>query len=217
MIKGDHSLKNRQNQHKALLFVNGETPNPLPTHLDEYHYIACTDGAYHRYLLNSLITPHFIIGDLDSIDSSHVLPCDIQMIHTPNQNKTDFEKALLFLADNGITQFDIYGATGRASDHFLGNLSVAMQYYKQYQLHFYDNYCHFFFAKPQQTLKNVKNKVISLIPLSTVSGLSLSGFKYPLDNETLTFGGLTSLRNQALLNDVTLSFTAGDLLVLIEK
>lgn len=199
---------------KALLFVNGEPPTHFSQQLTQYDYIACTDGAYHNYLLQTDIVPHFIIGDLDSLHKQPIAE-NIEIIHTPDQNKTDFEKALLFLASKGMQAFDIYGATGHATDHFLGNLSVAKQYYHQYQLTFYDNYCYFFFLQKETTLTNVKNKTISLIPLTEVHGLTLSGFLYPLTNQSLQLGGFTSLRNKAIDNNISITFTDGDLLLFV--
>ena len=201
---------------RALLFVNGEPPKKLPTHLANYHYIACTDGAYHSYLSESAIEPDFIIGDLDSINPKMTVPDKTQIIHTPDQSKPDFEKALLFLNSKGVTSFSIYGATGRASDHFLGNLSVALQYHQQFKMVFYDDYCHFFFATHHQIIHHVKHHIISLIPLSTVTHLTISGFKYPIDNQTLSLGGFTSLRNKAIADTVKISFKNGNLLVFIE-
>lgn len=199
---------------KALLFVNGEPPKDFALKLTQYDYIACTDGAYHNYLIQTEIVPHFIIGDLDSVDNRVINP-GIDIIHTPDQSKTDFEKSLLFLADKGVKIFDIYGATGFASDHFLGNLSVAKQYYQQYQLTFYDNYCYFQFAKQQMTFKNVKNRTISLIPLNNVKQLTLTGFEYPLNNADLQFGGLISIRNKAINDNISLTFADGELLIFI--
>lgn len=203
---------------RALLFVNGEPPKKLPTHLDlaNYQYIACTDGAYHSYLSESTIVPDFIIGDLDSINPKMTVPDKTQIIHTPDQSKPDFEKALLFLNSKGVTSFSIYGATGRASDHFLGNLSVAMQYHQQFKMVFYDDYCHFFFATHHQIIHHVKHHIISLMPLSIVTHLTISGFKYPIDNQTLSLGGVTSLRNKAIDDTVKISFKNGNLLVFIE-
>lgn len=202
--------------NKALLFVNGEPPRHYPNDIDSYSYIACTDGAFHSYLFDSQIVPDFIIGDLDSWDKNKPTPKQIQIIHTPDQNKTDFEKAILFLISKGIEEFVVYGASGRSSDHFLGNLSVAMQYYHQYKIIFYDNYCHFFFAQHHQLINNVKNHIISLMPLSKVTNLTITGFEYPLIEQTLMLGGLTSLRNKAIADSVEISFKNGDLVVFIE-
>lgn len=202
--------------HKALLFVNGEPPVNYPNDLDNYRYIACTDGAYHNYLYQWQIIPDFIVGDLDSWNKNQPIPSQTQIIHTPDQNKTDFEKTILFLADKGITEFIVYGASGHAGDHFLGNLSVAMQYYHNYKITFYDNYCVFFFAQHEEVISNVKDCTISLMPLSKVTNLTITGFQYPLTNQTLELGGLTSLRNKALADTVKISFENGDLLVFVE-
>lgn len=202
--------------NKALLFVNGEPPLNYPNDINNYRYIACTDGAYHSYLFKSSIIPDFIIGDLDSWDKNQTIADRIKVIHTPDQNKTDFEKAILFLVDKGIEEFVVYGASGRSSDHFLGNLSVAMQYYRRYKIIFYDNYCHFFFAQHHELIKNVKNHIISLLPLPKVSKLTITGFEYPLTEQTLVFGGLTSLRNKAIADCINISFKNGNLLVFIE-
>ncbi|NUF27385.1 thiamine diphosphokinase [Gilliamella sp. ESL0254] len=204
-------------KNSALLFVNGEPPHHTVYHLDNYSYIACTDGAYHNYLSALTIEPDFIIGDLDSYHTNKTIPPNTQIIHTPDQNKTDFEKAILFLASKGVTKFDVYGACGRASDHFLGNISVAMQYYRQYQITFYDNYCYFFFAKYDQKITNVKDHIISLMPLSKVIGLTITGFQYPLIDQTLSLGGQVSLRNKAINNLVQISFKEGHLMVFIEN
>lgn len=201
---------------RALLFVNGEPPQQIPDRLNQYDYIACTDGAYHNYLAQMDISPHFIIGDLDSIHHD-AIPDHIQVIHTPDQQKTDFEKAILFLANHGVSTYDIYGATGHATDHFLGNLSVALQYYKQLNFTFHDNFSRFFFVQPNTHIHDVKNKTISLIPLTPVTNLTITGFKYPLTHANLQLAGLTSLRNQAIQNTVSVNFDKGDLLVLINS
>lgn len=202
---------------KALLFVNGQPPKILPNHLDNYSYIASTDGAYHSYLSQSSIEPDFIIGDLDSINLKMTVPQKTQIIHAQDQSKTDFEKALLFLNSKGVTSFTIYGASGHASDHFLGNLSIAMQYHQQFEMMFYDDFCHFFFATNPQIIPNVKYHIISLIPLSKVTGLTITGFEYPLHNQTLSLGSFTSLRNKAINETVKISFNAGDLLIFVQN
>lgn len=204
------------NINKALLFVNGEPPSVLPTELAAYRIIACTDGAYHNYLQNSVIIPHYLIGDLDSVQDKPICQ-QINIIHTPDQNKTDFEKALVFLMTKNIQHIDIYGASGHASDHFLGNLSVALQYKDRLTLTFYDDYNRFFFVSPKTTLTHVKGKTISLIPFGDVIGVTLTGFAYPLVNAHLYFGGQTSLRNYALTDKVEIDFEQGHLLVFISN
>ena len=102
---------------KVLLLLNGETPVKIPE-LNDYEIICATDGAYH-YLNEKHIAPDFISGDFDSLEN---LPKEIEVIHTPNQAFTDFDKILQILSDRGYKNIDVYGASGKEQDHFLGNL-----------------------------------------------------------------------------------------------
>lgn len=199
---------------RALLFLNGAPPAQLPLRAPHHQLAVCTDGAYSNYLINRSICIDYIIGDLDSVEliseSSHP-----PLIHTPDQNKTDFEKALLFLRSHGMTRIDIYGLSGHASDHFLGNLSVALHYHTQLNLTFFDDYSCFFFAPPQLVLRDVQDRIISLLPFPTAHGVSLSGFAYPLQKATLQLGQRLSLRNRALQDEVTVKYHSGNLIIFI--
>lgn len=199
---------------RALLFLNGEAPCQLPSRSNNYHLAVCTDGAYSHYLLRYPFKIDYIIGDFDSLELSKDAPHP-PLILTPDQSKNDFEKALLFLLSKRITNVDIYGIGGRASDHFLGNLSVALHYHTQLNLTFFDNYSRFFFAPPRLVLNDVNNRIISVLPFPKADAVTLVGFAYPLNGATLEWGQLISLRNRAIQNTVTISHRAGNILVFI--
>lgn len=201
---------------KALLFLNGEPPHYFPCDIKHYALIACTDGAYHNYLQYSAIIPDYIIGDLDSIQGQTV-PSPIKIIHTPDQNRTDFEKALRFLMAQQITDFTIYGANGKASDHFLANIAVALQYAKKARLHFYDDYGEYFFATSPMQLPLPVGQVISFIPITDVHDMTVEGCRYPLQKALLSMTGLVSARNQVVHSPVRIEFSQGDLLVFIDQ
>ena len=120
---------------KVFLLLNGEKPKEVPNTFN-YDVICATDGAYH-YLKENNITPTFISGDFDSLAE---IPTKIKVVETPNQDFTDFDKVLQILFDKGFYQIDIYGASGAAQDHFLGNLSTAIQWKTKLKLSFYDNH-----------------------------------------------------------------------------
>ena len=111
---------------KVLLFINGDAPKSLPQ-LDVYSFIACTDGAFHY--LQELDFPmdslDFISGDFDSHSGADENIYDDKFIYTPDQEKTDFHKALEIIAEKGFENIDVYGGSGGEQDHFLGNLTVA--------------------------------------------------------------------------------------------
>src|SRR5210317_196358 len=107
------------NSKKVFLLIDGERPKQLPD-FSSYDLVCATDGAY-RFLAENNVTPDFISGDFDALES---LPTHIEAIPTPDQDYTDFEKILRILHNKGFVNIDVYGASGKEQDHFLGNLSA---------------------------------------------------------------------------------------------
>jgi thiamine pyrophosphokinase len=195
---------------KVFLLLNGETPNTIPN-VSEYDIICATDGAY-QYLKNNHIVPDFICGDFDSIEN---IPTSIDVIHTPNQDFTDFDKMLQILFDKGYFSIDIFGASGKEQDHFLGNLSTAIQWKEKLKLTFYDHYSRYFLADKSTEIKNCKNKIVSLIPFPKAENITTTGLEYPLINGDLIFGERIGTRNKAVQDTVNVKFTNGNLFIFI--
>ena len=170
-------------QKKVFLLLNGEKPETLPEFSD-YEIICATDGAY-QFLKERQIIPNFISGDFDSLEN---LPKNIEVIHTPNQDFTDFDKILQILFDKGYTTIDIFGASGKEQDHFLGNLHTTIQWKEKLQLTFFDNHSRYFLADKSTEIINCKNKIVSLVPFPSAKNISTEGLEYPLNNEDLVFG-----------------------------
>jgi thiamine pyrophosphokinase len=198
---------------KAALFLNGEKPTYQPV-TNDYELIVCTDGAYH-YLLANHIVPDLITGDFDSIDA---LPDNIVNIHTPDQNFTDFEKALKIIIDKGYKSLDVFAANGLEQDHFLGNMTTALKYINKIKIMFYDDRQVYYFANNHTEIDEVQGKTISLFPFPYAYHVSSQGLKYPLKDDTLSIiGNKIGTRNHAIQNTVTITFTEGYLLLFIER
>lgn len=197
--------------NKALLFINGLEPKNIPSNLSDYSLRICTDGAF-RYVKNFPFSIDYLSGDLDSVELSEV-PEEIKIIHTPDQNKTDFEKALEFIIAKGITAVDVYGATGLEHDHFIGNLSTALNMKDKIRITFFDDYSQFFFSGKRTSFTDVKGKIISLIPFFKAEKIITKGLEYPLYLENLTFGDRIGTRNRAIENEVQISYENGELLI----
>ncbi|AQS93951.1 thiamine diphosphokinase [Polaribacter sp. BM10] len=197
---------------KVFLLLNGEKPSKLPN-LSQYEIICATDGAY-QYLKEKNITPNFITGDFDSLEN---LPKDIEVVHTPNQDFTDFDKMLQILLDKGFFTIDIFGASGKEQDHFLGNLHTSIQWQKKLKLTFYDNHGRYFLADKKTILTNCKGKTISLIPFPEAKEISTKGLQYSLLNEDLIFGKRIGTRNKAIDNNIEISFKSGNLFIFINS
>ena len=198
------------NGKKVFLLLNGSKPKKVPN-LKKYQLICATDGAY-QFLKEQHITPDFISGDFDSITS---IPDTIEVIHTPDQNFTDFDKILQLLHKKGYTDIDVYGASGKEQDHFLGNLHTAIQWQNKMKLTFYDDFCYYFLATSTTTLHHCKGNTISLIPFPKAENISCKGLQYPLSQTSLTFGTQIGTRNKAIENTVEISFTKGDLFIFV--
>ena len=197
---------------KVFLLLNGEKPKEVPN-FSVYDLICATDGAY-QYLEKHKIVPDFISGDFDSVEA---IPKEIEVIKTPNQDFTDFDKILQILFDKGFTKIDVYGASGQEQDHFLGNLDTAIRWKKKLSLTFFDNNGTYFLAKKKIVLSNCKGKIISLIPFPKASKVETFGLKYSLKKETLKFGKRIGTRNLAIDKKVKINFKKGNMFVFINN
>ncbi|MEN4761928.1 thiamine diphosphokinase [Chryseobacterium sp. C39-AII1] len=203
---------------KVLLFINGDAPKSFPNP-ENYGLIACTDGAFH-YLKNmgfSLDKLDFISGDFDSHSGSDENMYQDKFIHTPDQERTDFYKALEIIAGKGFHNVDVLGGSGGEQDHFLGNLTVAFGFKDQLNIKFYDEFSTYYFISQQTVLKDVNNKMISLYPFPIAENITTKGLNWELKNENASITGNLLTRNFAVENDVSITYEKGDLLIFIGK
>lgn len=200
----------------ALLFINGTPPKNLPE-TEGYDLIACTDGAFH-YLKEKnfpLKKLDFISGDFDSHTGKDEEIYHEKFIFTPDQDFTDFQKALDILKSKGIKKIDVYGGSGGEQDHFLGNLHVAFLFKNDLEITFYDEFSIYFFIPNDFEIENVKGKMISLLPFPKVENLTTDGLNWELQQAELSLTKRIGTRNFAIKNTVKISFEMGDLLVFI--
>ena len=200
----------------ALLFINGTPPKNLPN-TEGYAIIACTDGAFHylKEKIFSLAQLDFISGDFDSHSGIDENIYHEKFIFTPDQNFTDFQKALDILKSKGIKKIDVYGGSGGEQDHFLGNLHVAFLFKDLMEITFYDEFSSYFFIPKDFEINNVEGKMVSLLPFPKVENLVTDGLNWELKNEDLEITKRIGTRNFATKSTVKISYSDGDLLVFI--
>ena len=203
---------------KAILFINGTPPKNLPK-TEDYDVIACTDGAFHYLKAKnfSLEKLDFISGDFDSHTGSDENLYHEKFILTPDQEFTDFQKALDILKGKDVKKVDVYGGSGGEQDHFLGNLHVAFLFRKELEITFFDEFSSYFFIPKNFELNNIAGRMISLLPFPKVENLATSGLNWELKNEELDLTKRVGTRNFAKENTVKISYTKGDLLIFIGK
>lgn len=197
---------------KAFVLLNGAKPSIFPD-FSKYDIVCAIDGAYNHFEKNNIV-PDLITGDFDSIQN---IPSSVEIINTPDQNFTDFDKALMILKERGFVTIDVYGGSGKEHDHFLGNISTALQWKTILNITFFDDFGSYFFIEKNIKLTTLKGRNISLIPFPIAHEIFTEGLLYPIKNETLTFGKRIGTRNIASENEVQISFESGELLVYVSS
>ena len=192
---------------RALLFINGEPPKTLPS-LADYQLIACTDGAFHylkekNFPLEKLA---FISGDFDSHTGADEAIYQGKFVHTPDQNKTDFHKALEIIVEKGIKKVDVYGASGREQDHFLGNIHTAYLFREELEI-----------IPNDFTIRKVKGKMVSLLPFPMAENIFTQGLHWELRGENLSLMERIGTRNRADTDEISIKYDKGSLLLFIEN
>ena len=213
--------ENLNNEKKCLLFINGNPPENFPN-LENYGLICGTDGAFHylKKMNFPLEKLDFISGDFDSVSDEILRQAqhdEFEIIFTPDQDKTDFEKALEIIQEKGFLKVDVLGGSGGEMDHFLGNLTVAFKFKNKIEITFFDEFSQYFFIPKNFIIKNVNGKLVSLYPFPIAENVTTKGLNWILDNENLTMISKIGTRNFAVEDEISIEYEKGDLLLFIGK
>lgn len=200
-----------------MVICNGEMPsqNLIAPFLKTKPFILCADGGANKARPFG-ITPHMIIGDLDSItQKTRLFFSSVPTIHNPDQNNTDLEKALDYLLSINVTSATVIGATGDRPDHTMSNFSILLKYHKKLSLRFFDERCTVEVVRKSVRFRSQAGQQISLVPMGKCSGITTAGLKYPLKKESLEPGVREGLSNEATGTHVSVTVQRGNLLLFI--
>lgn len=192
---------------KTLLILNGKIENNilLKQLVKSNDLIITTDGSYDK-LIKLNIVPNIVIGDLDSIRS---IPKNVRIIKETNQDKSDFEKALVWLKNNNYFEISVIGITGGRTDHLLINFALVYKYFEELNLTIYTNNQKIKNFTPGKYLINGNvGDLFSIIALPKVKDLIIKGAKYSMDEKEFEIGS-QGLSNQFASESVEISFTSG--------
>lgn len=168
----------------------------------------CLDGAYDKCLKHKLRVDK-VLGDMDSVRAE--LTDDLK-VPLDNQEKSDLDKSLDWLAEQGVDSVMLTGISGGRSDHELMNFFIAFEHAAQLHLSFIDGTSTGeFLSAGHYRISIQEGEHFSLIPYESPRNLSLSGSKYTLDdvdNISISQG----LSNISLKPEISISFVSGKLL-----
>ncbi len=206
----------------AHIFLNGEMPAGVPLPPPAGLVIAADGGA--RWALSLGWPIHYLIGDFDSLAPELYLQIKEQktkiLTYPAEKNEIDFELALDLALKLNCLSVRIYASLGGRWDMSLANLllSFASKYQKM-KIVFIDNDWEIYpLTGPQKlTLTGLPGDTFSLMPFSAQCQLNVSGAKYPLHNEYLTFPLSRGLSNELVENSALIEIKTGQLLVFHQK
>lgn len=220
-MSSHHIVKDKQ--EPALIIANGEScsEEKLGQLLEWSPFVVVLDGAIKR-VCDLKIKADVLLGDFDrneiEIGQIKETQYPIEIVHTPNQNKTDLEKAFDFLIERGFPAANVVWATGRRADHTITNITSIVQYKDLLKIVLIDDYSVIY---PLLPLPNVfekwfsKHTPISLIPVGIAEGVTTENLFYSIDNESLAIGYKTGSSNEVMTDGIVkISYLSGNLLLM---
>lgn len=208
---------------RIIIFTGGNLSVELLQEIREDDMIIAADrGAL--FLIEHGIQPHISVGDFDSINeeeriivsnnSIRFITCD--PVH---KDLTDTEMAFETALDYEPSHILMLGATGTRMDHTLANVHImvrAMQHHISCAIQDKHNYMTLTTSKA--VVEHRDYKYVSLLPLThEVTGITLDGFMYPLDQATIRMGQSLGVSNQLLGSSGTVTIDSGLLLIIQSK
>jgi thiamine pyrophosphokinase len=209
----------RDDQEPALIIANGASCKPelLGQLLEWSPMVIVLDSAMER-VMEMDIKVDVLIGDFDREFEPKKYQTEqypIEIIHMPDQNKTDLEKAFDYLIDRNIPAANVVWATGKRADHTITNITNISRYRNSLKIVILDDHSKVFLLPKKFEKWYPANTPISLIPIGHVTGIHSSNLFYPLQNDTLTIGYKTGNSNHVTQDGiVTIEHEEGDLLLM---
>ena len=213
------------NKMRFLIVSGGEATDEFVENVIKrggYDVILAADSGM-DFLYRTKILPDIIVGDFDSVDPE-VLEffreheeIDICALN-PVKDDTDTGFAIRESIRRGATEITIIGGTGTRLDHVLGNISLlGIGLEEDVRMELLDANNRIRMTDHSVVLKKKQQygKYLSLLPYSEkVTGVTLKGVKYPLDNYTM--GGFNSLgiSNEIVDAEASIELKSGRLLVI---
>ncbi len=200
----------------VVILCDGNPPRPeqLKEALKHSSLFIAADGG--AFIAESMgLQPDVIIGDMDSYSETGNEQANV--IHDPDQETNDLEKALAYAYKLEGEEVIVFGATGKRLDHTLKNLSVLKQFNDLFKsLVYKDKYSVVFLLPKQYEAELPLQTTVSLFPLSgRVEGITTSGLKYTLSNSTIENGVQDGSSNLTTEKKIEIVHKKGDLLIFI--
>jgi len=184
--------------------------------LSDIDYVICADkGA--QYASDYGIIPDLVVGDMDSVDGVILANIDKSkiLVSPTEKDYTDTHLAVIKALEKGANQITIICATGLRSDHAIANIRLLLFIESNgAEGKIIDDENIISLCTGITEFKNKIGTTVSLIALSDkVEGITLSGFKYPLNNCNADLAWTTGISNEIIADKAIITLVTGHLLI----
>lgn len=206
---------------RALIFTGGNLGLWAFDHITVDDYLIGADrGA--AFLLENGYKPDLALGDFDSVLPEHLQEIASQSseclaFDAIHKDWTDTELAFREAVRRDFKDIIILGALGTRFDHGLGNVHLLRQAHEQEcTLTLIDENNEISLCTDTVTLNsNARYPYTSLLPLTPeVVGVTLHGFRYPLNEATLKLGWSLGISNVLEAEQGSIAVSSGMLLII---
>jgi thiamine pyrophosphokinase len=207
----------KDNQEPALVIADGEacSSDLLGQLLEWSPHVVVLDGALER-VKRLGVKVDVVLGDFDGRSTDDVQRAagkDVKVVHTPDQDKTDLEKAIDYLFEHSFNMVNIVWATGRRMDHTFNNICTLAKHPGK-SIVIYDDYSRIFLLPKQYQKHYPEGAILSIFPIGIVKDIQTSGLKYNLRKEDLNLTERTSSSNSSVGGMVDISHGEGRLILM---
>ena len=187
------------------VILNGQMPtdNTIINQITNSDYVIAVDGSANK-LFDLDIIPDVIIGDLDSLQN--IKNKDIELVKTPDQNKTDFRKTLEWCIEKNILNISIFGISGESEDHFLGNYYTLSDFGEKISWKAFTDFSVISPCVGNKKFESFKGQKVSLFCMKGSSTVNSENLEYPLQTYHLKPSD-DAVRNLSLEDHFTIEST----------
>ena len=189
--------------------------------------LVAADRGMEWFMRNPEITPDLAVGDFDSLSPEGEAYMEslagLEIVRLrPEKDDSDTQSAVNHIIEKGARDILIMGATGTRLDHVLANLGLlSMGKDKGVHISLVDQWNYITLVDSGTVLKREAQfgKYVSFFTAGgDVEGLTLRGFKYPLDRYHLTVSdsGLT-VSNEIAEDTAEVTYDSGQLLMIMSR
>jgi thiamine pyrophosphokinase len=186
-------------------------------------FLIAADGGADRCLAAGVV-PDVVIGDLDSISKTTLNKLqsnDCKIIPYPAEKDfTDLELALRYAVDRGNEEIIVLGALGGRWDMSMANIMLlGADFLKDRTIRMVIKSQEIVLLRKghQFIIQGDVGDIVSLLPLGgDAKGITTTGLRYPLDNESLVFAATRGVSNELTSKTATIHLNSG-LLLCIHK